>query len=109
MLKKYLKVCVSVITLFSFCIEVIFAYEYEDPNNEASVQNLITEIFDAKQQYEDLVGDQVKNEIENYEQQDQDFYLNMINLVDSCSEDELLSAESRREWLHAGQYHRRDL
>ena len=67
MLKKYLKVCVSVITLFSFCIEVIFAYEYEDPNNEASVQNLITEIFDAKQQYEDLVGDQVKNEIEIHE------------------------------------------
>lgn len=56
MLKKYIKLCVVGITLFSLNFNVL-AYEYIDPNNEQAIQNMIVEIFDAKEQYEDLAGE----------------------------------------------------
>ena len=55
MLKKYL---VLLITLLLFClkIDIIHSYEYVDSKNESEVINKINEIYDAKEQYEDLVG-----------------------------------------------------
>ena len=55
MLKKYIRVSVILITLFS-CFLNVNAYEFIDPSNESSVNDLISEIYDAKEQYEDLVG-----------------------------------------------------
>lgn len=54
MLKKYNILGVIFITLFSF--ESIKAYEFINPDNESKVNNMITEIYDAKEQYEDLAG-----------------------------------------------------
>ena len=56
MLKKYIRFSVILITLFSFCINYVTAYEYENPDNADRVTDLIIELFDAKQQYEDLAG-----------------------------------------------------
>lgn len=55
MLKKIFSLFVISITLFYSC-QVIYAYEYIDPNNESGVIDKIIEIFDSKQQYEDLAG-----------------------------------------------------
>lgn len=56
MLKKYIKLSVIFITLFLSVFNNVKAYEFQDSSNESSVNNLITEIYDAKQQYEDLAG-----------------------------------------------------
>lgn len=55
MLKKYIKISVIFITLFSFIINSN-AYDFKDSNHEALVNDLIVEIYDSKQQYEDLAG-----------------------------------------------------
>ena len=55
MFKKFLKLSVIAITLFSLNFQVI-AYEYLESENKQSVQNMIVEIYDAKEQYEDLAG-----------------------------------------------------
>lgn len=57
MLKKIVKTSVIFITLFCFSINTILAYDYYDRENESGVNDLIREIYDAKEQYEDLVGD----------------------------------------------------
>lgn len=56
MLKKFINIFVILITLFYFSIDLILAYEYQDSKNESSVNGLIREIYDAKEQYEDLFG-----------------------------------------------------
>ena len=58
MLKKYMRFSVILITLFSFCINYVSAYEYENPDNADRVTDLIIEIFDDKEQYEDLAGEE---------------------------------------------------
>ncbi len=55
MLKKVFKLFVISITLF-YSSQIIYAYEYIDPDNESKILGSITEIFDAKEQYEDLAG-----------------------------------------------------
>ena len=55
MLKKYITIFVIFITLFFFTMNTK-AYDFIDPNNESKVNGLITQIYDTKQQYEDLVG-----------------------------------------------------
>ena len=57
MLKKYIKYSVIFVTLFSCLINKVYAYEYEKPENEQSVNKLITEIYDSKEMYEYLAGD----------------------------------------------------
>ena len=57
MLKKFIRIFVVFITLFYFYIDSIIAYEYQDSSNESGVNDLIREIYDAKEQYEDLVGE----------------------------------------------------
>lgn len=57
MLKKYVKYSVIFVTLFSCLINKTYAYEYEKPENEQSVNNLITEVYDSKEMYEFLAGD----------------------------------------------------
>ena len=56
MLKKYVFISVSFITLFFFCFDNLKAYDFKDSNNDSVVNDLIVEIFDAKEQYEDLAG-----------------------------------------------------
>lgn len=55
MLKKFVKVSVVSIALFYF-ITKVQAYEYINKSNESNVNNIINEIYDAKEQYESLVG-----------------------------------------------------
>lgn len=56
MLKNVSKIVVILLTLF-YIEHNVLAYDYINPDNESSVLNLITEIYDAKEQYEDLAGD----------------------------------------------------
>lgn len=58
MLKRHIIISVIFITLFS-CVylQQVNAYEFEESKNETLVNNLITEIYDSKQQYEDLAGE----------------------------------------------------
>lgn len=65
MLKKYIKLCVIAITLFSLNLNIL-AYEYIDSKNEQAVQDMIIEIYDAKEQYEDLAGSSIEKEITIY-------------------------------------------
>ncbi len=65
MLKKYLIYFMCFIALFYLNFNFISAYEYIDPNNEDSVMDKFNEIYDAKEQYEDLVGDYEETEIIN--------------------------------------------
>lgn len=53
MLKKSL-LCLTILTLF-YC-DLIYAYEFIDSNNASVVNEKIKEIYDVKQQYEDLAG-----------------------------------------------------
>ena len=62
MLKKKFMIMAVFAMLFHLNINKIFAYEFVDKNNESGVNNLITEIYDAKQQYEDLAGGYVEEE-----------------------------------------------
>lgn len=55
MLKKFICKSIVFITLFSFW-NVIYAYDYYDAENEDNVNDMINEIYDAKQQYIDLAG-----------------------------------------------------
>lgn len=56
MLKNLFRLIVISITLFYFS-ESIYAYEFVDSNNTLGVNDMINEIYDAKQQYEDLAGE----------------------------------------------------
>lgn len=60
MLKNLFKLMVVSITLFYFN-ENIYAYEYIDSNNKGNVNNMINQIYDAKEQYEDLAGEYVES------------------------------------------------
>lgn len=62
MLNRF-KYSVILITLFCFAMNFVSAYEFVNPENEYSVNNMITQIYDAKEQYEDLAGDYVEPEI----------------------------------------------
>ena len=57
MLKKYIRFSVILITLFSFCLYNVKAYDYIKDENESRVNQLLIEIYDSKEQYEDLAGD----------------------------------------------------
>lgn len=59
MLKKYISFYVIFIALFFFLCEVN-AYEFIVPENESSVTDIISQIYDAKEQYEDLAGEKTK-------------------------------------------------
>ncbi len=57
MYKKYIRFSVIFVTLFCYAISNVHAYEYTNPNNERLVNDLITQIYDSKEQYEYLAGD----------------------------------------------------
>ena len=59
-LKNLIKLIVISITLFYFN-ENIYAYEYIDSNNKNRVNDMIQQIYDAKEQYEDLAGEYVES------------------------------------------------
>lgn len=65
MLKKYFKFFVILVTLFYF--DFVYAYEYQNKVNEAKVRDMISQIRDAREQYEDLVGGFKEEVIEIYE------------------------------------------
>ena len=56
MFKKNLALIFILLTLFCYNIDIIYAYDYVNPDNESLVIEKINEIYDAKEQYEDLVG-----------------------------------------------------
>jgi len=66
MLKKNIKLLIVFITVFYFYTDLIYAYEFINKNNEDNVNNLITEIYDAKEQYEDLAGDYEEKTVKMY-------------------------------------------
>lgn len=57
MFRKILKLNIVFISLFLFKMSVIEAYDFIDSNNSTGVGEMINEIYDAKQQYEDLAGE----------------------------------------------------
>lgn len=57
MLKKYLNVGVIFITLFSFFFYNVKAYQYKNEENAGPVNDLLVEIYDSKEQYEELAGE----------------------------------------------------
>lgn len=59
MLKKIFNLSVISVTLFCFNCNA-YAYEYINQNNEDLVRDKINEIYDLKQQYEDLLGGYVE-------------------------------------------------
>lgn len=65
MFKKIMYIMFVFITLFYFCIDLINAYEFYDRENEDNVNDMINEIYDAKEQYEDLVGNYMEQYVEN--------------------------------------------
>ncbi len=67
MLKKYIRFSVVFITLFSFnCINSL-AYEFVDESHKTLVNDMIVEIYNSKQQYEDLAGPEVEQTIKVYD------------------------------------------
>lgn len=56
MLKKYIKLFVILITLFSLCLNNVIAYEFINSEIESSVHGMMTEIYDTTELYEDLSG-----------------------------------------------------
>ena len=56
MLKKYKVLIITLLTLFCLDLNLVKAYEYINSKNENLVRDKINEIYDAKEQYEDLVG-----------------------------------------------------
>lgn len=61
MLKKFF-ILIFFFTILLHLNNKVYAYEYIDKDNEYGVSNLITDIYDAKEQYEDLAGDYVETE-----------------------------------------------
>lgn len=75
MLKKYIKFSVIFITLFSCGYYNIRAYEFENSKNESLVNDLIIEIYDSKEQYEDLAGDYEKKQVKMYNATNSSYWL----------------------------------
>lgn len=52
-----------------FCLDIMFvsAYEFNNPNNEDLIRDQINQIYDAKEQYEDLVGGYEEIEVITYD------------------------------------------
>lgn len=63
MLKKSVLVIFLLLTLFYPFLDVVNAYEYINPNNQNAVSDLINQIYDAKEQYEDLAGGYVEDDL----------------------------------------------
>lgn len=67
-LKKLLSMSVISITLFYFVIvDSVNAYEFINSNNAGAVQDKINEIYDAKGQYESMVGSYEETETKIYD------------------------------------------
>lgn len=65
MLKK-VSYIFSLFLCFIFFITNTFAYDYANKDNESAIQGIITEIFDSKEMYEFLAGEEVEDEIITY-------------------------------------------
>lgn len=65
MLKRIMNLNIVFVSLFFFNLYSINAYEYIDSKNEQGVLNSISDIYDMKEQYEDLVGDYEETIINN--------------------------------------------
>ena len=55
-MKKYYAMILIFVSLFFLNFDVIRAYEFVSENNEILIRDQINQIYDAKEQYEDLVG-----------------------------------------------------
>lgn len=56
MFKRILKVSVVFITLFYFCMDSIYAYEFAEEKNERGVNSTIDDIYDSRQLYDEIFG-----------------------------------------------------
>ena len=61
MLKKYMNISVIFITLFSFCIYNVRAYDYVKDENSYAVNEMLVEIYNSKELYEELAGEQTES------------------------------------------------
>ena len=55
MLKKFSKVSIVFITLFYFCMDCIYAYDFVNPDNESKVNRRIEDIYEQQELYEALL------------------------------------------------------
>lgn len=65
MLKKFINITIVFLTLFYFYIDLIYAYEFHDKENEDNINSMINEIYSLKEQYQDFVGDYTKSKTIN--------------------------------------------
>ena len=56
MLKRFAMMLISFLTFFYLGFGNVYAYEYIDSSNEPLVIDMIRQVYDSKEQYEDLVG-----------------------------------------------------
>ena len=56
MIKRKINVFVMIVLLFSFSLSNVLAYDYVDKSNKSSVEGMVKDVYDLKQQYEDLAG-----------------------------------------------------
>ena len=54
MLKRKINILVITVLLFSFSLSNVFAYDYVEKENQKRVENMIREVYELKDQYEDL-------------------------------------------------------
>ena len=66
-MKKKCTIIFILICLFSVKIEFANAYDFINPNNEDFIREQINQIYDAKEQYEDLAGSSEVMEITVYD------------------------------------------
>ena len=64
-MKKNIGYIFIIFVMFNICFLNANAYEYIDPNNRRMVIDTINEIYDSKQQYEDLAGGYDEIEVVN--------------------------------------------
>ena len=62
------------ISLMSFYVKDVFAYEYQDESNKNVIEDMITEVYDSKELYEELTGKYIEDEEIMEEEASEDNY-----------------------------------
>lgn len=83
MIKRKIFYIIISISLMSFYMKDVFAYEYQDINNKNSVEDMITEVYDSKELYEELTGKKIEDEEILEEEASEDNYWWPIGSVET--------------------------
>lgn len=74
MQNKKIVYLIIVISLLSFFVKDVFAYDYVNETNKAQVEKMIEEVYDRQQQYEDLAGNASEEEESEIMEATSDYY-----------------------------------